>query len=284
MLLRRNPRNGLAFLGNESQPLSIAQDRQLSLVLVLDVLVGLGSLRSLRVLGFLIDRRVAGELDDRPGRAEEILVLGSLGNAVHAGDFQHRGDHLGGNEPVPDQLVQLVVITVEVLLDRCRIPMRGRRTNRLVGLLRGLLVLVHISRTGKVVVAETLANNLPGFLGRLIGDTRGVCAHVGDQSDRPFFADFHALVELLREHHGFLRAETQLARRVLLQAAGDERGNRVAPLLLALDGLDHKVFALDVLDDPGRFRFGRKHRLLAVHAVQLRIERRRLCPGEGRCN
>ena len=54
----------------------------------------------------------------------------------------------------------------------------------------------------------------------------------------PDVAEIHTFVKLLRERHGFLGAEAELASGFLLQAARDERGRRFARALLLLDGRD----------------------------------------------
>ena len=69
-------------------------------------------------------------------------------------------------------------------------------------------------------------------------DARRVGAHVGDEADRALVAELDAFVEPLRERHRAARREAELARRLLLQARGDERRRRVLAALLALDAGD----------------------------------------------
>src|ERR1700722_15496020 len=110
-----------------------------------------------------------------------------------------------------------------------------RRTNRLVGALRILLLFKSIRRLGQVggtvFLADVFAHLLNGF-GR---DASGIGTHVGDETDQSFFAEFHAFVQALRDHHGALHAETQLTRGILLQLAGSERRRGVATALFFLD-------------------------------------------------
>ena len=62
-----------------------------------------------------------------------------------------------------------------------------------------------------------------------------VGTHVGDQADAAF-ADVDAFVQLLRQAHGALGVEAELARGFLLQRRGGEGRRRVAAALLAIDG------------------------------------------------
>src|SRR5207302_1487684 len=238
VLLRRETRCGLARLRDESQALPFGEGRQLplGLVLLLGRPLGLVALcGEFGVLAFLVHRQMAGELDDGPRGPEQVRVRRLLRATVHAGDFQQRWGHLGRDEAVPDQLVELVVVAIQVRPDGLGIATGRGRPDRLVSFLGGLLGLEDVRRGGQGVVPEPRTDDLPGFLRGLRRDPGGVSAHVGDQADRPFLADVHALVELLGQGHGLLGAEAQLARRFLLQPAGDEGRDRIALLLLALD-------------------------------------------------
>ena len=71
----------------------------------------------------------------------------------------------------------------------------------------------------------------------LVGQRHRVGTHVGDEADGAF-AEIHAFIELLRQAHGALRGEAELARGFLLQRRGGERRRRIALALLAVDGAD----------------------------------------------
>ncbi len=79
------------------------------------------------------------------------------------------------------------------------------------------------------------------FAERFIRNPHRIGTHVCDQADQAFLAQFHALIEPLRDHHGALYAEAELARRILLQFAGGERWSRIAPALFAVDRADDPV-------------------------------------------
>src|SRR5208282_4134700 len=73
--------------------------------------------------------------------------------------------------------------------------------------------------------------NLPD---RFLGQVERIGAHVGDETNRAF-ADVDALVQLLRDAHGLLRTEAELARGLLLQRRRREGRGRVATSLFAID-------------------------------------------------
>src|SRR3989454_10033661 len=287
VLFRREARRGLLFLRDEAQALPFGEDRQLplGLVLLLGRLVRLPRLRGeFGVLAFLVHCQMAGKLDDGPRGPEHVRVRRVLRRAVHARDLQQRRGHLGGEEAVPDQLVELVVVAVQIRPDGLRIAVGRCRSDRLVGFLGGLLGLVDIGCAREVLAPEPLADDLLGFFGRLAGDPGGVGSHVGDQPERPLLADVHALVELLGQGHGLLGAEAQLARRLLLEPARDEGRYRIAFLLLALDGLHDEGLVPDRRHDALGLLGRADARLLAVDAMELGLEGRRVLPGQRRRN
>src|SRR5438132_4092913 len=285
VLLRSETRCGLALLRDESQALPFGEGRQLplGLVLLLGRPLGLAALcGEFGVFAFLVHRQMAGELDDGPRGPEQVCVRRLLRATVHAGDFQQRWGHLGRDEAVPDQLVELVVVAIHVRSDGLRITAGRGRPDRLVGFLGGLLGLEDVRRGRQGVVPEPRTDDLPGFFRGLRRDPGGVSAHVGDQADRPFLADVHALVELLGQGHGLLGAEAQLARRFLLQPAGDEGRDRIALLLLALDRLHDEGLVPDCRHDALGFLGCADVRLLAVDAMELGLEGRRVLAGQRR--
>ncbi len=118
---------------------------------------------------------------------------------------------------------------------------RRSRANRLVRSLRVLLLFERVGRLGQVSRAIFLANVFAHFLDGLGSNPGRIGTHVGDQTDQAFVAQFHAFIQALRNHHGALHAEAQLARRVLLQFAGGERRGGVAAALFLVDRSDDPV-------------------------------------------
>jgi hypothetical protein len=94
---------------------------------------------------------------------------------------------------------------------------------------------------GQSFLAVELHDHLAYLADRFLRQIQRVGAHVGDQADRTL-ADVDALVQLLRDAHGLLGAEAELAGGFLLQRRGRERRGRVAPALLAVD-LEHGELA-----------------------------------------
>ena len=102
----------------------------------------------------------------------------------------------------------------------------------------------------------------------LLRQVERVGAHVGDQAHLAL-ADVDAFVELLRDAHGLLRAEAQLARGFLLQGRGRERRRRIALALLAVHRQDGELALGRLVQralDLARLRFGGEAELLDLGA------------------
>ena len=97
----------------------------------------------LAFLRFFINFQETFELEHRTGHAE---VVGAIRNAVDIDGclIEHRRQHLRGDEALPDELVNLVLIFLEILLYRIRMASGGAWTNRFVGFLRFFLRFVDI--------------------------------------------------------------------------------------------------------------------------------------------
>src|SRR6185295_12089288 len=149
------------------------------------------------------------------------------------------------------------------------------RPDRLVRVLRVLLRFVAVRLVGERGWGVGRGDVVAGAFERLLGDARRVGAHVGDQADRAAVADLAPFIDALRERHRALDREAEAARRLLLQAAGDERRAGLLLRLLALDALDDEAPLLEVADDAARLLAVADDRLLAVDAREARGERRR---------
>ncbi len=93
------------------------------------------------------------------------------------------------------------------------------------------------------------ADVLADVLQRVVGDARGVGAHVRDQSDRAAPGDLAAFVESLRDLHRAPHRETEPRRGRLLELRGDEGRRRVLAPLGGLDRRDRPGRLRDVVDD-----------------------------------
>ncbi len=142
--------------------------------------------------------------------------------------------------------------------------------------LRRLLFLVHVRRFRQVLGTVLAADEFAQLRDRIIRNTGGIGAHVGDEANRAFLAQFHAFVEVLREHHGALHAEAQLARGVLLQLAGGEGRSRAAPALPFFHRADRPLGLLQRRADLLRFFGVGDLGLFVAAADEARVERRGL--------
>src|SRR2546426_7046581 len=124
---------------------------------------------------------------------------------------------------------------------------------------------VHLRRLGQVRRAVAALDVVARGGERFARDARRVGAHVGDEADRALRAELDAFVEALRDPHGARGLEAELARRLLLEARGDEGRRRVAAPFLALDLGDGPVGA-------GEPREHLVHARLRVEAEALVVE------------
>src|ERR1700730_6673902 len=83
---------------------------------------------------FLVETLIAVELDDAAGCSEQE----SVEIEVNGRRVEDRRRHLRRHEPLPDQLVQLVLVFLEILPDVLWAARRIRRTDGLVRILRVL--------------------------------------------------------------------------------------------------------------------------------------------------
>ena len=86
---------------------------------------------------------------------------------------------------------------------------------------------VFARRHGDVIRAEIGFDLAPDGGDGLFRKLHAVGSHVGDET-HGVAADVDAFIELLRQAHGLLRGEAELAAGLLLQSGGDERRRRVA--------------------------------------------------------
>ena len=143
----------------------------------------------------------------------------------------------------------------KVARNRLRRSRRIRRPNRFVRILRGFLALVHIRRRGQVPGSQLLADPLARPFDRLRRHARRIRSHVSNKAGCSLGAHLDAFIKPLRHAHRAAHIEAQLAGRVPLQLAGDER--RLRPSLL-LCGLHRSQRPLRLVER----RNHRLHRLL----------------------
>ena len=189
------------------------------------------------VPSFDIDLHEAIELDLLTGGAKHRFFHGDL----ERGLIEHRRHHLTGDEAVPDQRIKLEHIAPQITPHPVRRVFHRSRTNRLVRVLRAFLRAIGVRLTGNIVLAVFAFDEMAHGVERIVGDARRIGSHVGDQADGTFVAHLDSFVKLLRQLHRAPRLKPQLARRLLLQLAGDKwRGRIAAPF-----------FFFDLADNPG---------------------------------
>ena len=156
-----------------------------------------------------------------PRGPEEVLAE----IEVHDGHVVDRRRHLRGDEPLPDQLVEPVLVRLQIRLQLLRTASHVGGPDGFVGALhpRGLLRLVGVGRLRQVRFGVALPNEVSHRRDGRVRHLRRVGSHVGDETDRPILTDFLALVEILRRAHGAAGGEAELLGRLLLQRAGGER-------------------------------------------------------------
>src|SRR2546426_7413204 len=125
----------------------------------------------------------------------------------------------------------------------------GGRTNGLMRRLGFLLFLVGVRELRQILRAVLRTDVLAHFGQCFVRNPSRIGTHVSDESDQAFFAQFHAFVEPLGDHHGALYAEAQLARGVLLQLTGGEWRSCVAPPLLTVHNTDDPIGLLQTRVD-----------------------------------
>src|SRR5208337_1734297 len=232
------------------------------------------------VLAFDIHAHEAVELHHLPGRAED----GAGRFDVHGGAVVDRRGHLARDEAIVNQRVERERILVEVAGDRLGVALDGGRANGFVRALRLLAGSIKVRLVGNVLFAIARADMVADGVERLVGNARRVGAHISDKAYRALLAKLDALVELLRDLHRAPRLKVELARGLLLEPRGDERGRRTAADFLALDTFDFEGRSLDGRHDRARLDLGQLARLVVdtvvLVAEEPRLERRRILAGK----
>ena len=249
--------------------------RQLRAVIVFG---GIRALCGRVVAAFLIDGEEPVEHSDGTGGTQGDLFVG--GHDIDRGALQFGAFHLAGNRALPDQVVELLLIVIERAGDLLRCALEAGRTNGFVRFLRVLGFRRIDARRGRHVFGAIFLADHGACFGNAFGrHGDAVSTHVSDEADR-LAADVHAFVEALRDAHGVLGIEAQLARGFHLQRRGDERRRRIALDRLALHRTDGEFLRIDQIDSTLGLGFvvdAEFFDLLAVQIGEMRAE------GAGRC-
>ena len=133
---------------------------------------------------------------------------------VDGGLIEDGGHHLRRDEAHPDQPVKLQLVFLQDTSRRSRVSAARRSDEWLRARPARPSCSCRCSAvSGTILRAEALADQSANFVERVVGDARRIGTHVGDKTDRAFLAELDAFIQLLREHHGALDAEAELARR-----------------------------------------------------------------------
>ena len=129
------------------------------------------------------------------------------------------------------------------------------------------------SVAGIIIGAVVLVDIITRLLLRLIGDTRRVGSHVGDQPDAAGTAERHTFVQPLGDAHRFAGREIQLFVGFLLHHAGRERQRRLALFARGFHRSHLIRCALELSENGVHFFLGADRRqLFAVFLGKLRLE------------
>ena len=211
-------------------------------------------------LRVLVDLEKAGLDQGRAGGAE-----GCRADVEFGADRVVDGrNHLAGHCPVPDQLVEPVLILgqVPLELDRCQFC-RGR-TDGLMGFLRVLgLRLVEVGLFRHDILAILTGNHLANFAKSILRQRHRIGSHVGNQA-LIAATGIDTFIQLLGDAHGALGGIAQATGRLLLQCRGDKRWLGTAAALALGDPRDRELtvgIALDLLADFGGALFRCRYRI-----------------------
>ena len=161
------------------------------------------------IASLLIDRPVTVK-DNNTATGAQHDALRAVGN-INRCLVQFGGFHLAGNGPLPDQVVQALLIVIEIGADLVRRPADVGRTDGLVSFLCvGGSRLVDPRAVRQVAVAETLADLAANRGKGLAAKLYAVCPHIGDET-RGLGADIHTFIEFLRNLHRAAGRKAKLA-------------------------------------------------------------------------
>ena len=155
---------------------------------------------------------------------------------------------------MPDEPVQRQLLAVQFGRERIGRPVRRRRADRLVGLLRALrLRLVLLRRSVQVLRSVLAGDGAARRIHRLVGEDDVVGTHVGDEA---------TLVQPLRDAHHLRRRQAQLAAALLLQRRGHERRLRRRLVRLLFDRTDGEGRFAEAVGQPAGTRLVERHDLV----------------------
>lgn len=172
--------------------------------------------------------------------------------------------------------VNLILVRGEVGLDVLGREGHVDGPDGFVGVLSvGLGLEIPLAAGGKVVLAETVFDEIRRRFLRFVRDAHGVGTHVGDEGGRAAIAELKAFIEALGDVHRAFGGIAEALVGGLLERGRDERRHGRAAAFLFFNGGNRERSAFHRLfERVGGFGVG-DDRLLAFYFPKLGLERRR---------
>ena len=194
------------------------------------------------------------------------------GGDVNRGLIKDGRIHLAGHKTIPDQLIKPELVIAQVGFNVLGFVGHGGRPDRFMGILGRASVFEDSGLGGQIVRIIILPDIRSGFLEGLVGNAKGIGAHVGNQPHGTLWAQFDSFIEFLRHAHGFLGGEAQFSGGFLLEFAGRKRRRGRAFRLLLLYSDNHKGCGFQFLHETGRLGFCADFGLFLVDFNEARLE------------
>ena len=124
--------------------------------------------------------------------------------------------HLAGQEPLPDQLIKLILVIGQAVLHLVRGQADHGGTNRLMSILSVCSGLKMPGLLRQIFLSPPAADIFPGIPDRILGQAQRVGSHIGDQAGGAHALYIDTLVKLLGRLHGAAGLEAELSGGLLL--------------------------------------------------------------------
>src|SRR5689334_22700543 len=165
---------------------NLGQRSALALVVLFILLAVRGSRRQ------LVNAEISVKFLYRSARAERVFAGANINGRL----VKDRRQHLRRHKSLPDQLVQLEQVVVQIPPYLFRRARDVGRTHGFVRLLRVFLRLVEIRLLGKIVGTILRGDEFANLRQRIARNMHRVRAHVSNQRHRAFRTQLHTFIEL----------------------------------------------------------------------------------------
>ena len=212
---------------------------------------------------FFIHSGEACKLHDLLPCAEHMSCTGGID--LHR--VIHCISHLASHETAPNQLIQTVLFSSQVILDPLRIQVDITGTNGFMGVLCPFLL---AEATGRAVIEALTVTSQYEVLCAVqsfLRQAQGVGSHIGNQTHSAFPGNVNAFIELLGNGHSTARSHIELTGSLLLESRGNEGRGGAALLLGALNRRNSKLLPCNICKDLVDLIFAVELPLLAVAVI-----------------